>query len=131
MKAAKSVPSAQHIATARKMAHVYKYTVWPEGGEWWSRCVELPNCLGDGKDVESALASAREAVTAGLASDLAAGLPAPAPAREQIRSEQVNIRLSADEREIIQANASRAGFKGMADYVRSVALGLFPTRVAG
>ncbi len=118
-----SIPTAQQVAEARKLAREYKYTVWPEDGECWSRCVELPHCLGDGKDVESAIEAARETVVAGLAADLAAGMPAPHPAREGVRSEQVNVRLSADERATIEANAQRAGFKGMADYIRIMALG--------
>ncbi len=120
---ASSIPTAQQVAKAAKLAKEYKYTVWPEDGEWWSRCVELPHCMGDGKDVESAIEAARETVAAGLAADLAAGMPAPHPAREGVRSEQVNIRLSADERATIEANAQRAGFKGMADYIRIMALG--------
>ena len=37
---------------------------------------------------------------------------------------QPRMRLkSADEREAISANALRAGFKGMADYIRAVAIG--------
>ena len=79
---------------------------------------------GDGQTVESAIADAREAVVAGLSADLADGMSAPLPASQGVRSEQVNVRLSADEREAIEANAIRAGFKGMADYIRAVALGL-------
>ena len=117
------VPLREHLERAGKFALAYKYTLWPEDGEWWARCVEMPHCLGDGKSAEAAIASAREAVVVGLAADLANGMPAPLPAREGVRSEQVNIRLSADEREAIEANAIQAGFKGMADYIRAVALG--------
>lgn len=118
-------PSKDYVDRAAKAAQTYKFTVWLEDGEWWARCLELPHCMGDGATAEAAIASAREAVVAGLSADLAAGIPAPLPAREGIRSEQVNVRLSADERTLIEANAIRAGFKGMADYIRAVAIG-FP-----
>lgn len=120
-----NTPSAKHDAQAAKLADRYRITLWQDEGEWWGRCVELPNCLGNGKTPEAAFAATKQAVIASLASDLADGIPVPLPAREGVRSEQVNIRLSADEREAIEANAIAAGFKGLADYIRAVALG-FP-----
>lgn len=119
------LPTAQHEAQAARLAEKYRITLWREDGEWWGRCVELPHCLGDGKSPEAAIECTKEAILASLSTDLADGIPAPLPAREGVRSEQVNVRLSADEREAIEANAHRAGFKGLADYIRAVALG-FP-----
>lgn len=120
-----SIPSAEHEAQAAKLAEKYRITLWREEGEWWGRCVELPNCMGDGKTSAAAIEATKQAIVAGLSTDLARGMPAPLPAREGVRSEQVNVRLSADERQAIEANAKRAGFKGLADYIRAVALG-FP-----
>lgn len=120
-----SRPGASHIRKARELAAKYKLTLWKEDGDWFGRCVELPNCMGDGKTPDAAIAATRAAIVAGLASDLAAGLPAPLPAREGVRTEQVNVRLSADERAAIESNATRAGFKGLADYIRAAALGQF------
>ena len=117
--------TAQHKANAAKLAEKYRITLWQEDGDWFGRCVELPNCMGDGSTPEAAIAATKETIIAGLSTDLARGLSAPLPARNAIRSEQVNVRLSADEREAIEANALRAGFKGLADYLRAVALG-FP-----
>jgi predicted RNase H-like HicB family nuclease len=122
---ANDLPTQAHYDQAAKAAREYRFTLWQEDGEWYSRCVELPLCMGDGKTPEAAIAAGREAVVAGLGADLAAGMSAPPPAREGIRNEQVNVRLSADERAQIEANAARAGFKGLADYIRAVALG-FP-----
>ena len=118
-----NIPTAQHEAKAAALAEKYRITLWHEDGEWWGRCVELPNCLGDGKTPVAAIAATRQAVIAALSADLADGIPAPLPAREGVRSEQVNVRLSADERQAIEANALQAGFRGLADYIRTVALG--------
>ncbi len=115
----------KQIRAAKALAGQYKITVWKEDDGWYGRCVELPNCMGDGADAEAAINSTRAAIVAGLSADLAAGIPAPIPAREGVRSEQVNVRLSPDERTLIEANATRAGFKGLADYIRAVAIG-FP-----
>jgi predicted RNase H-like HicB family nuclease len=122
-KSRKSVKvSAEHEAQAANLAERYRITLWREEDGWYGRCVELPYCMGDGRTPKAAIESTKQAIVAGLSADLARGIPAPIPAREGIRSEQVNVRLSADERELIQANALRAGFKGLADYIRSTAL---------
>ena len=123
-----NIPTAQHEAQAAKLAEQYRITLWREDGEWWGRCVELPHCLGDGKTSQAAIEATKQGIVAGLSADLADGIPAPLPAREGVRSEQVNVRLSADERQAIEANAMRAGFKGLADYIRAVAMG-FPHAV--
>ena len=122
---ASNLPTAQLEAQAAKLAELYRITLWQEDGEWWGRCVELPMCLGDGETPEAAIECTKQGIVASLSTDLARGIPAPLPAREGVRSEQVNVRLSADERQAIEANAMRAGFKGLADYIRAVALG-FP-----
>lgn len=118
-----NAPSRRHLAEAAKLAELYRITLWREDDQWWGRCVELPNCLGDGNSPAAAISATRQAVVAAVAADLADGVPAPLPARQGVRSEQVNVRLSADERAAIEANAIRAGFKGLADYIRAVALG--------
>lgn len=120
-----NLPTAQHEAEAARLAELYRITLWQEDGEWWGRCVELPHCLGDGATCDAAVKATKQGIAASVSADLADGIPAPLPAREGVRSEQVNVRLSADERQAIEANAIRAGFKGLADYIRAVALG-FP-----
>jgi predicted RNase H-like HicB family nuclease len=116
-------PTVEHVREAAKMAVQYQVSVWSEDGHWYGRCAELPNCLGDGDTADACVASVREAVVAGLAADLADGLGAPAPARQGIRTEQVNVRMSLDERSAIEAAASRLGFRGISDYMRSAAIG--------
>jgi predicted RNase H-like HicB family nuclease len=115
-------PDKAHVARARELARRYQITVWLEDGHWYGKCVEMPHCLGDGRTADAAIAATRQTVVAGLAADLADGMPAPMPASGRSRREQVNIRLSADERSAIEANAARLGFKGMADYIRAVAV---------
>ncbi len=121
-------PAPTHLAMAARLAGRYKVTLWQEEDGWYGRCLELPNCMGDGKSPAAAIAATRKAIVAGLAADLADGWPAPPPARDGIRSEQVNIRVTPDERAILEANAARRGFKGLADYLRSIALTTSNTR---
>ena len=118
-----NIPSVAHIHKATQLAGQYKITAWSEDGQWWGRCLELSHCLGDGNTAQDAIAATRLAIVAALSADLADGISAPIPARDGIRSEQVNVRVSWDEKAFIEDNARRAGFKGMADYVRIMSLG--------
>lgn len=119
---ASSAPGPEHLRKAGEFAERYRLSLWMEDGRWYGRCAELPNCMGDGKTPEDCIRSVRQSIIAGLAADLADGLPAPAPARQGVRTGQVNVRLSPDELAAIEANAERFGFKGVADYIRSIAL---------
>ena len=46
----------------------------------------------------------------------------PPPAGEGARTEQVNIRFSAEERLALETAARQQGFRGVSDYVRAAAL---------
>ena len=68
-----------HVRQATKLAGQYQVSVWTEGGRWYGRCVEMPNCMGDGKSADACVSAVREAVVAGLSADLDDGMDAPAP----------------------------------------------------
>jgi uncharacterized protein (DUF1778 family) len=44
------------------------------------------------------------------------------PAREGRRTHQVNVRLTAEKRAILETTARRKGFQGLSDFVRAAAL---------
>jgi hypothetical protein len=58
----------------------------------------------------------------GVASMLEAGLTPPVPARQNVRSEQVNLRLTPEEKAVLESRSRTKGFRGIADYVRAAAL---------
>ena len=46
----------------------------------------------------------------------------PAPARTGERTEQINVRLTASEKALLESRSRAGGFKGISDYVRAAAL---------
>jgi len=67
-------------------------------------------------------ADTREAMIGVVAYMLEKGQRPPAPAREGHRTEQINVRLTSEEKSILETRARAAGFKGIADFVRTIAM---------
>jgi len=57
-----------------------------------------------------------------VAAMLEAGQTPPQPAAFMKRTTQVNIRLTHEEKAMIAAAAAKAGFKGLADFIRTTIL---------
>lgn len=110
------------MAEARKLADQYQIVLSFEGGHWYGRGLELPNTFGDGPTVQECVADTREALAASVAYLLEQGETPPAPAREGVRTEQVNVRLTAEEKLQLETSARAKGFKGISDYLRAAAL---------
>ena len=110
------------LAKAVQIVQKYKFVLEFTDGEFFGQCLELPGACGDGKTPDACLTHTRESAVAVAAYMLEKGQKLPIPAREGIRTEQVNIRLSSDEKAAISANADRFGFKGLADYMRTAAI---------
>jgi len=110
------------LATAKKVAEKYEVIVVHKGGEWYGRGLEMPNVFGDGKTPDECLENTREALIATVAHLLERGEVIPAPASEGKRTEQVNIRLTSEEKAILGASARAKGFHSLADFFRAKAL---------
>ena len=54
--------------------------------------------------------------------DIKKGQLPPTPAREGTRTMQVNVRLTAEEKALLEVTAKRKGFSGLSDYVRAAAM---------
>ena len=46
----------------------------------------------------------------------------PSPARSGERTEQINVRLTAAEKALLENRSQAGGFRGVSDYVRAAAL---------
>ncbi|MFI5379388.1 MAG: type II toxin-antitoxin system HicB family antitoxin [Tepidisphaerales bacterium] len=112
------------LRKARETAEKYQIVIWFEDGEYWGRCLEL-DCIGDGATPEKCIKATRQAATVVVAYTLEQGQNPPLPAREGVRTEQVNVRLSIDEKITIESAAKRMGFRGISDYIRSAAIAGF------
>ncbi len=92
-----------------------------EVGGYLGRGVEFPNVMSDGVTPEECIASTREALTLAVATTLEDGAIPPLPASDE-RPEQVNIRLSALEKLVLEETARARGYRGISDFMRASAL---------
>lgn len=81
-----------------------------------------PNLFGDGATPAICIQHTREALTAAVAFLLEEDRMPPSPAKEKKRSTQVNVRLTAEEKAILESTARRKGFEGLSDFLRAAAL---------
>ena len=112
----------QYVARAKPIADKYQMVILFEDGEYYGRGVELPFAFGDGKTVERCARNTRDAFVAVVASLLQDGYAPPAPASEGKRDQQVNVRLSSEEKLLLETKAKQSGAAGISEYIRAVAL---------
>jgi predicted RNase H-like HicB family nuclease len=110
------------LAKARAIVDQYKIIVEFEDGEWYGHGLEFPTAFGDGKTAAAAVADTREALITGVAYMLEEGRTPPPPAREGNRSVQVNVRLTPEEKAVLESKAKVRGFRGLSDFVRASVL---------
>jgi predicted RNase H-like HicB family nuclease len=107
---------------ARRIAAKYKIVMEFADGEWYGHGLELPGAMSDGKTPAQCIDSTRDAMAAVVASMIEDGQTPPAPARVGTRTQQVNVRLSVEEKAALEIAAQQRGYKGLGDYLRSSAL---------
>ncbi len=82
----------------------------------------MPHVFGDGATPDKCVSATLGAMTAAVAYLLEEGRTPPVPASSGRRTQQVNVRLTAEEKAAIELSARRKGFTGLSDYLRAVAL---------
>ncbi len=110
------------LAEAKAIAGRYKIIVEFEDGEWFGHGLEMPTVFGDGRTVQAAVANTRAALVTAVAYMLEKGQTPPAPAREGHRSVQVNVRLTPEEKAVLESRAKAKGFRGLSDFIRTSVL---------
>ncbi len=110
------------LSTARSIADQYKIIVEFEDGNWFGHGLELPTAFGDGRTVQAAVADTHEALVTAVAFMLEKGQPPPVAAREGSRSMQVNVRLTPEEKAMLESKAKAKGFRGLSDFIRTSVL---------
>lgn len=93
-----------------------------EEGGYVGSAIELPTVLAEGKTADECVESTKRALAVAAATMIEAGHRPPVPARRGRRQVQINVRLTPDEKFILEDAARRLGFKGISDFVRAVAL---------
>lgn len=107
---------------ARRIASSYDIVLRFEDGEWYGHALEYPEAMGDGKTEAACVRATRQSLAAGVATMLEAGQTPPPAAREGIRSAQVNVRLTPEEKAVLESKASSKGFRGLSDFIRTTVL---------
>ena len=115
-------PPRTVITKAKGLVGQYQIILDFEDGQWYGRGLELPNVFGEGRTPQQCVKNTREALTAAVASMIEVGQTPPAPAKQGARTKQVNIRLTPDEKALLEASAKSKGFRGISDLMRAAAL---------
>lgn len=110
------------LRRAEEIARAYQIIIHYEDGEYYGRGLELPNVMNDGRTPDECVRATREALVTAVAYLLEKGEIPPASATENRRSEQVNVRLTPEEKLLLEEAARRKGFRGISDFVRSASL---------
>jgi predicted RNase H-like HicB family nuclease len=110
------------LAKARQVAERYQIVLKLEDGEWYGHGLELPGARGDGKTPVAAVADTREALVTMVAYMMEEGQAIPAPASEGNRSVQINIRVTPEEKTLLESRSRARGFRGLSDFIRTAVL---------
>jgi predicted RNase H-like HicB family nuclease len=84
--------------------------------------LELPTVFADGQTPTECVASVRESLATTVATMIELGQRPPLASSQAKRQTQVNIRLTDEEKLLLEDAARRQGFRGLSDYIRSAAL---------
>jgi len=108
---------------AEKVAANYRLIIEPDPDVGYlGRTAELPYVMADADTIESCVKSTIEATIAGVAALLEQGERPPTPASAAKRDRQVNIRVTADEKDRLEDAARSAGFRSISDFLRTAGL---------
>jgi predicted RNase H-like HicB family nuclease len=110
------------LRRARQLAEAYQIVLRQEDGEFYGRAIEMPDVMNDGKTADECVEKTRDILTTSIAYLIEAGKNPPPPASEERRTEQVNVRLTAEEKYLLEEAARSRGFRGISDFVRSSTL---------
>jgi predicted RNase H-like HicB family nuclease len=106
------------------IAEQYRIILEPsDDPKYVGHTLELPGAIDGGDTPDEAVSHVRAAATTLVAYLLEQGRTPPSPASDAKRSEQVNIRLTPEEKLLLEGAAQREGFRGLSDYVRAATLG--------
>jgi predicted RNase H-like HicB family nuclease len=110
------------LRRASEIASKYQIILQFEDGEYYGRGLEMPYVMSDGKTPDACVTATRQAMTVAAATLLERGEIPPTPASLKKRSEQINIRLTPEEKLLLEELARSKGFRGISDFVRSTSL---------
>jgi predicted RNase H-like HicB family nuclease len=113
-------PSAALIKKARRYLARYSVMIHPKDhGGYWGTATELPGVIASGETLDKCARNLSFALETVIASYLADGETPPKPAVPEKRTEQVNVRFTRSERNLLQRASAKQGFRGIGDLIRA------------
>jgi predicted RNase H-like HicB family nuclease len=109
-------------AKAGRIADQYQVILSMEDGHWYGRGLEMPHVFGDGDTVAKCVKDTRAALQGAVAYLLEEGRRPPPPARGGKRTQQVNVRLTPEEKVVLETAARDQGFAGLSEFIRAAAM---------
>ena len=110
------------LNAAHRIVEAYDIVLRREDDEWYGHALEYPEAMGDGKTPTACIKATQKALVAAVATMIEAGETPPAPARQGVRNEQVNVRLTHEEKAVLETSAKQKGFRGLSDFIRAGAM---------
>ena len=110
------------LKQARQIAERYRIVIRFEDGEYYGQALELPGVMNDGPDPAACVQNTVDILTTTVATMLEAGAVPPLPASEDLRDEQVNVRLTKLEKLTFEQAARSRGFRGISEFMRTAAM---------
>ncbi len=111
------------IDRARRMAAKYRLVLEPDAsGGFKAHAIEMPRASGAGRTADKCVDNTRAAIVSAVVKMLVKGDAPPLPAGETRRVEQINIRVSPEDRILLEEAARQQGCRSVADYVRRVSI---------
>lgn len=110
------------LRRARAIAESYQIILQSEDGTYFGRGLELPYVMNEGATPDACVCATRESLSTTVATILERGESPPTPASTAKRTEQVNVRLTVEEKVLLEEAARTRGFRGLGDFVRSASL---------
>ena len=111
------------LRRASALAAQYRLMLEPhEEVGYIGTALEMPGVMADGGTPNRCVAQLREALVLAVAVMLEKGESPPTPATGRQRNQQINIRLTAEEKRMLEEAAESRQFRGISDFVRAAAL---------
>jgi Uncharacterized conserved protein len=111
------------LRRASELARSFKIILEPDPDEGFvGTSIEMPQCIGTGRTPDACVQDTREVLISALATMLELGEAPPTPSSQNLRQEQINIRVTSEEKLLLEEAARRRGFRGISDFVRSSTL---------
>jgi predicted RNase H-like HicB family nuclease len=112
--------SAHALSQARLLIKQYTLVFEPDSELGYvGTAREMPGVMADGETPSDCARALQFALETAVAAVVESGRKPAVPLNRQRRTEQVNVRLTPNEKQLLQDESSRSGFKGIADFLRA------------